>query len=132
MIKKDFQVYFEGIEYIYPDTPIDIKTNYYIPMTDLFALASVDSLEGHSKEYIMNLFTFEEGVQVLLHCKYELAQMDLMMYLFSSPFVSDKVLLELLDDEKIIKYANDNWIEHLYANPNIREISIYDLEDLSL
>lgn len=132
MIKKDFQVYFDGIERIYPITPIDIRTNYYIPMIDLFTLAGIDSLKEYSKEFIMNLFSFEEGVQVLLHCRYELAQMDLMMYIFSSPFVSDKVLLELLDDEKIIKHANDNWIEHLYANPNIREINICDLEGLSL
>lgn len=131
MIKESFQMYFDGME-VYSVVPIPIKTNYYLPMSDLILLSQITSLESYSLEFIMNLFTFEEGIQVLLRCRNDLIQNGTIMYLFSSPLVPEQVLLELLDDNDIIRYANDNWLEHLYANPNIQERSIYDLDNLHL
>ena len=98
MIKKAFQVYFDGVEYIPTAKPILIDPNYYVSMDDLIKISTIKSLNGCSIEFIKTLFTFSEGVQVLLKCKHDLAMTGLTMYLFSSPFVSEDDLLALLND----------------------------------
>lgn len=132
MIKDSFQVYFEGVESIPKVTPIPINRDHYVSMDDLIALSQIESLHNYSSEFIQNLFTFSEGVQVLLKRKSDLSLTGLTMYLFSSPFVSECDLLDLLNDEAFIGYAEDSWMEHLYANPNIHDFSICDLKNLSL
>jgi hypothetical protein len=119
MIKPQFKSYFdEDIIFAEVDA-IPTRTDCKLSKYSLERLNTIESLDVYSNGFILNLFAFPQGLHFLLNHKQELLDRGLIMYLFSSPFMLDDMLLDLLNDNDIIEYCDDSWLEHLYINPNI-------------
>lgn len=118
-MKESFRPYFEEYEEINDVFRAATRPDCKIPKSIIDRLYTIQSLNEYPNEFIMNLFAFLEGIQLLLNHKQDLIDRGLFIYILSSPFVPEETLLEILNDEDIIGYCNDSWLEHLYANPNI-------------
>lgn len=127
MIKECFQEYFDEVKNINRVSPIPINSRMYVSLAELNVLKQIDSLKDQSVEFITHLFTFKEGINVLLRCRFDLLELGLSRYLLSSPLVNEDSLLALLEDDDFISSADDTWVEHLYSNPNIREFDVCTL-----
>ncbi len=118
-MKSGFRPYFENFREINEVCRAPIRDDCIIPRTVIDRLYTIQSLREFPNEFIMNLFAFIDGIQILLNYKQDLIDRGLFMYILSSPFVSEETLLDMLNEEDIIGYCDDSWLEHLYINPNI-------------
>lgn len=121
-MKEVFQMFLSELieEEAVPVHPIPTRTNVSIDESQL-AMLALPSLDHLSDESICNLYSFEVGVRFLQMHVEELIERELLMYMFSSPFVSADQLLELLHDPVVLAERDGSFLDHLLANPNIYE-----------
>jgi hypothetical protein len=121
VLKKEFEFLFENVEEINIVRLIPTRNDELISLDKLFQLSKDINLSSISNECIYNLYTFLEGVQFLFNHISELQNRGLLMYMFSSPFLTVEQLQMLIYDSIIFENCDDTYIDHLVYNPNIYE-----------
>lgn len=121
MIKPVFAFCFENlceeIDHNIRTIPTRADGFSHLPLlTELFESNNLDDL---SDECIYNLFTFEQGVQFLMNHLEDLCDRGLLMYMFSSPFLTEEPLMELMMSQLVLENCEDSFLNHLAKNPNI-------------
>lgn len=119
-IKPVFADWFDDIDNIELVKGLPIRVDNFICESMLLATGPI-KLRELSNETILNLYMFAEGVRFLyLHLE-ELSNRNLLMYMFSSPFLSEAQLLELLHGPLMANNYHDSYLEHLASNELIYE-----------
>ncbi len=113
-VKVEFELWFEDIDDLDTIVPLPTRSDRFIELPNTIALSQL------SDQSILSLYLFKEGVVYLyLHLE-ELSRRSLLMYMFSSPFVTRDQLLELLYGPLLSNY-DQRCLEHLVHNKLIYE-----------
>lgn len=123
-LKPAFAFCFENlIEEIDNDIrTIPTRTDEFIQLPQLNDLFGADNLDELSDECICNLYSFKAGVQFLMHHLNELNDRGLLMYMFSSPFLDEELLMDLILSPLVLENCEDSFLHHLAKNPNIYQL----------
>lgn len=122
-VKEAFKFCFEDMDTAINDDILLISTrsDQFMELPQLIALFDSDNLDHLTDSSIYNLYSFREGVQFLYHYLDDLCDRGLLKHMFSSPFVTDEKLMELLISPLVLENCEDCFLDHLAQNPNIFE-----------
>lgn len=124
LVKQAFWFCFEGVIDVLSKDIRLIPTRYdhMINISEINIVDKITDLDSLTDETICNLYSFKEGVQFLLMHIKDLCDRQLLMYMFSSPFMDDEELMKLLLDQIVLDNCDDSFLDHLAHNPNIYEL----------
>lgn len=120
-VKFNFKYYFEDIDTI-PKVKLISICNNNLDLNKILIMSKSIRFNDLSDNCIKMLYSFDAGVQFLFLHQKELYYRHLLMYMFSSPFIKEEQLLEMLHDPFIIENCDDTFLDYFANNPNIYQM----------
>ncbi len=121
VVRESFRYCFENVD----DEDLNVvetfltRSDSILTLDELISMTNMHDLSKMSDEEICILFGFEAGIQYLLMHVDKIASRELLMHLLASAFMSESMLLDLLEKPIAIVYCDDSYLDYLSANPNI-------------